>query len=67
MMLSPSESASRMMKEMKELVSIHEDEGEGFQEKAKALAAVWMEKGAAWMEECRAAGAKFTEDEKEKE
>jgi hypothetical protein len=62
MMLHPSESADRMMKEMKTLLSVPDDAGEGLQEKAKAVAAVWMEKGASWIEECRTAGEKFTED-----
>jgi hypothetical protein len=62
MMMHPQEGASRMMSEFKTLMTIPDDAGDGFQEKAKAVAAVWMEKGASWMEECRAAGQKFTED-----
>jgi hypothetical protein len=63
MMKHPQESASKMMSEVEALFSIPEDAGEGLQDKAKAVAAVWMEKGATWMEECRSAGAKFTETE----
>lgn len=64
MLKTPQESAGKVLEEVKALVTIPDDAGEGLQEKAKALAAVWMEKGATWMEECRSAGAKFTEDEK---
>ncbi len=65
MMKKPQDSFGKMLGEMKSLVTIPDDAGEGIQEKAKALAAVWMEKGATWMEECRTAGEKFTEDPKE--
>lgn len=65
MVKTPQDSLDRMWREMKTLVTIPDDAGEGMQEKAKALAAVWMEKGATWMEECKSAGEKFTEDAKE--
>ena len=65
MVKKPQDSLDRMWQEMKTLVTIPDDAGEGIQEKAKALAAVWMEKGATWMEECKSAGEKFTEDAKE--
>jgi hypothetical protein len=63
MMKHPQESASKVMGEVQTLFTVPEDAGEGLQDKAKAVAAVWMEKGATWMEECRSAGAKFTETE----
>ncbi len=65
MMKKPQETLDKMWGEMKSLVTIPDDAGEGIQDKAKALAAVWMEKGASWMEECKTAGEKFTEDDKE--
>ncbi len=65
MVRRPRDSFDRMWKEAKALVTIPDDAGEGVQEKAKALAAVWIEKSASWMQECRAAGEKFTEDAKE--
>ena len=65
MMKKPQESLDKMWGEMKSLVTIPDDAGDGIQDKAKALAAVWMEKGATWMEECRTAGEKFTEDRKD--
>lgn len=64
MMKTPQQSAGKMWTEMKELATIPSDAGEGVREKLKALAAVWMEKGASWMELCRTTGNEFTEDEK---
>ncbi len=61
----PRDSFDKVWREAKSLVTIPDDAGEGVQEKVKALAAVWMEKGASWVEECRSAGEKFTEDAKE--
>ncbi|MEX2261878.1 MAG: hypothetical protein WD696_07990 [Bryobacteraceae bacterium] len=61
MMKSPQESMGRMMDEMKTLFTIPSDAGEGARKKAEAVAAVWMEKGAMLMEECKTAGQKFTE------
>jgi len=66
MMKKPQESAEKVWKEVKELVTIPDDAGSDLQDKAKALAAVWMEKGATWMEACRTEGEKFTEDNSEK-
>ena len=66
MMKTPQESANKVWQEVKALVTIPDDAGEGIQDKAKALAAVWMEKGATWMEACKSAGEKFTEDEAKK-
>lgn len=62
MLKTPQQSADKVMSEVKTLFSIPADAGEGLQEKAKAVAAVWMEKAATWMEQCKAAGKKFTED-----
>jgi hypothetical protein len=61
MMKSPQESATKMFGEMKELVTIPKDAGEGLQKKAEAVAGVWMEKAASLMETCKNAGEKFTE------
>jgi hypothetical protein len=61
MMLSPVQSVSKMVSEMGSLVSIPSDAGDGLTAKAQALAAVWMEKGAALMQDCRTAGEKLTE------
>jgi hypothetical protein len=61
MMKSPQQSIEKMMSEMKTLVSVPDDAGEGLKAKAQAIAAVWMEKSATLMNECKTAGQKFTE------
>jgi len=61
MIKSPQESIEKMMTEAKTLVTVPEDAGEGLTAKAQAIAAVWMEKGAAMMNDCKSAGQKFTE------
>ena len=63
MMLHPEKAATALTAQAKEMVTIPEGAGEGVQAKAKALAAVWMEKGITAMEACRTAGRKFTGDE----
>jgi hypothetical protein len=63
MVKSPQATWSKMTGELKQMVTIPEDAGDGVQAKAKALAAVWMEKGMTAVEACRAAGRKFTGDE----
>jgi hypothetical protein len=63
MMKSPGETWTKMSGELKQMVTIPTDAGEGVEAKAKALAAVWMEKGVTAMEACRSAGRKFTGDE----
>ena len=61
MMKSPQQAIEKMMSEMKTLVSVPEDAGEGLTAKVQAVAAVWMEKSATLMNECKTAGQKFTE------
>jgi hypothetical protein len=61
MMMSPMESANKMFSEAKTLLSIPPDAGDGVQQKAEAVAGVWMDKGMTLMETCKTAGEKFTE------
>lgn len=63
MMMKPEESAGRMLEEAKTLLTIPSDAGEGIQGQVKAIAATWMERGASWMEECRAAGEKIIKED----
>ncbi len=63
MMKDPQKTITTMTSEMKELLTLPEDAGEGIEAKTKALAGVWMEKGMTAMESCRNAGKKFTGDE----
>ncbi len=61
MLRNPMESFPKMVSEMKDLVSIPEDSGEGIQQKMEALAGVWLEKGTNMMADCKSTGEKFTE------
>jgi hypothetical protein len=61
MMKSPQATAEKMMSEAKTLMTVPADAGEGFKAKAEAIAAVWVEKSATLMNECKTAGQKFTE------
>ncbi len=61
MMKSPQQTLEKMMTEAKTLVTIPDDAGEGLTAKAQAIAAVWMERGATMMNDCKTAGQKFTE------
>jgi hypothetical protein len=61
MLKSPSESLPKMVAEMKTLLSVPEDAGDGIQQKFEALAGVWLEKGTNIVAECKTAGEKFTE------
>ena len=61
MMKSPQESVEKLMTEAKALVTVPSDAGEGLKAKAQAMAAVWMEKSAALVNDWKTAGEKFTE------
>ena len=61
MMKAPQQSIEKMMTEARSLITIPDDAGEGLTAKAQAIAAVWMEKGATMMNDCKTTGQKFTE------
>jgi uncharacterized protein YbaA (DUF1428 family) len=61
MMKSPQQSIEKMVTEAQTLVTIPDDAGDGLTAKAQAVAAVWMEKGATMVNDCKTAGLKFTE------
>jgi hypothetical protein len=58
---TPSESLPKVVAEMKSLLSVPEDAGDGLKEKFEAMAGVWFEKGTNIVAECKSAGEKFTE------
>lgn len=58
---SPQQTLDKMVSEAKLLFSVPSDAGEGIENKAKAVAAVWMQEGATFMEQCKEAGRKFTD------
>ena len=61
MMKSPVESMSSFVAEAKSLLTVPSDAGEDLRSKAEAVASVWMEKGAKWMEELKSTGQRFTD------
>ena len=61
MMKAPQQTIPAMFTEMKTLLTIPSDADNTLKGKAQALAAVWMEKGATYMEQCKSAGLKFTD------
>ncbi len=61
MLRSPAESLPKVVAEMKTLLSVPEDAGDGIQEKFEAMAGVWLQKGTHIVAECKTAGEKFTE------
>ena len=61
MMKDPLGSFGQVSDALSALFTLPSDAaGKGLQEKAQAVAAVWMEKAAGLMEECKTAGQKFT-------
>ncbi|MBK9166064.1 MAG: hypothetical protein IPM24_01220 [Bryobacterales bacterium] len=64
MMKSPQSSAEKLFDEMKQMLTLPDNAGDGLQKKAEAVAAVWMEKGAGLVEVCKTEGEKFTEEGK---
>jgi hypothetical protein len=63
MMKDPQKAFSSMSAEVKEMITVPEEAGDGLENKVKAVAGVWMEKGMNAMEACRKAGRQFTLDE----
>lgn len=61
MLRSPTESLPKMVAEMKTLLSVPENSGDGLQQKIEAMAGVWLEKGANIVTECKTTGERFTE------
>jgi hypothetical protein len=62
MMKSPQDAAVRMVDEMKELLTVPPEAGEGVQQKAEAVAGRWVNKGVDWLQSCKTAGEKLTEN-----
>lgn len=60
MMTAPQESIPKVMTEVTALFTLPEYTGPGVQDKAQAMAGLWISKGMDLMESCRSAGEKFT-------
>ena len=61
MLRCPTESLPKVVAEVKTLLTVPEDSGEGLQQKFEAIAGVWLEKGTNIVADCKTAGEKFTE------
>lgn len=59
--LKPAETLPAMLTTAKQLITLPADAPGGLQGNAEALAGVWMDKGLTFVDECKAAGQKFTE------
>jgi hypothetical protein len=63
---NPPEAASRLLAGMASMFTVPANAGPEIQDKAQAIAGVWMEKGMTLFAECKIAGEKYkqTPDEK---
>ena len=58
---NPPEAVSKAVSEMKSMLTLPENAGPDLQDKAQAMAGVWLQKGVTLVAECKAAGEKYTE------
>lgn len=61
MLRSPAESLPKMVEEMKNLLTVPANAGDGLQQKFEAMAGVWLTRGTTIVAECKTTGEKFTE------
>lgn len=61
MLRHPSDTVSKMISEMKEVVTLPDDTGSGIQEKVQALAGNCLEKSAAFVNDLKTTGERFSE------
>ena len=59
--IKPMETIPAMMNAAKQMITVPEGTEGGLKEKAEAIAGVWMDKGMTLVNDCKAAGQKFTE------
>jgi hypothetical protein len=62
MLRNPPESVLKVASELTSMFTIPADTGPELQDKAQAMAGVWLQKGVTFVSECRTAGAKLTEE-----
>ena len=60
---NPPAAASKLLSEMASLFTVPAHAGREIQDKAQAIAGVWMEKGMTLLAECRTAGEKYKDAE----
>ena len=56
---NPPETAAKLMNDMVSLFTVPADAGPEIQDKAQAVAGVWVEKGMTLLAECKVAGEKY--------
>jgi hypothetical protein len=61
MMRNPPETVSKVVAEVQSMFTLPDNTGPDLQDKAQALAGVWVQKGVTIMSEFKAAGDKLTE------
>ena len=58
---NPQESATKVVTEVMSMFTLPAHAGPQLQDKAQAIAGVWMEKGMTILSECKTAGEKYKE------
>ena len=58
---NPQDNAVKLISEMKTMLTVPENSGPELQDKAQAMAGMWLEKGMTLLAEFKTAGGKFTE------
>ena len=59
--IKPMETIPALLEAAKQMITVPEGTEGGLKEKAEAIAGVWMDKGMTMVNDCKAAGQKFTE------
>jgi hypothetical protein len=62
MLRNPPDSVLKVASEMSSMFTLPADTGPGLQDKAQAIAGVWIQKGVTLVSECKTAGEKMTEE-----
>jgi hypothetical protein len=60
MVSNPPETVSKVVSGMMSMLTLPDNTGPGLQDKAQAMAGVWVKQGLTLMSELKAAGEKFT-------
>jgi hypothetical protein len=61
MLRNPPDSMAKVASEMTSMLTLPAGTGPGLQDKAQAMAGVWIQKGVTLVTECKTAGEKLTE------
>jgi len=61
---NPPEAASKILNDVVSLLTVPPHAGPELQDKAQAIAGVWMEKGMTLLAECKTAGEKYKDGDK---